>query len=111
MPFAALSSLVALIAAVLPSPLSATLTPNQSFGPVLDALRNACSDQVPPLRTYTYAAPIETSSFQSLSQPFAFTPVALQSSSSDPTSSVVPSSLSATWTPKESCDSLFDALM
>ena len=81
------------MAAVLPSPLSASREPNQSFGPVFDDLRNACCDQCCPLRTKTYAAPVEVSAFWSLSQPVGLTPVARQSSSSEPASSVLPSSL------------------
>ena len=41
------------MAAMLPSPLSASRDPNQSLGPVFDALRNACCDQLVPLRTNT----------------------------------------------------------
>src|SRR4029434_9674787 len=111
MPVALLSSSDAPMAATFPSPLNARREPNQSLKPVFDALRNACCDHVVPLRVNTYAAPAETSSFWSLSQPGGLTPVALQSSSSDPTSSVLPSSLSATCTPKESWASPFDALM
>jgi hypothetical protein len=64
-----------------------------------------------PLRTNTYAAPIERSSRQSLSHPVGLTPVAAQSSSSDPTTSVLASPLSATCTPNESCDSPLLGLM
>src|SRR5262245_66314316 len=97
--------------AMLPSALSATREPNQSLKPVFDALMNACCDHIDPARTNTYAAPIERSSRQSLSHPGGLMPVALQSSSSDPTSSVVPSPLSATSTPNDSCGSPFDGFM
>src|SRR5204862_2294373 len=110
-PLALPSSSEAPIAARLPSPLSAMREPNQSLGPVFDAFRNACCDQLVPPRTNTYAAPIDRSSRQSVSQPGGLTPVAAQSSSSEPTSNVLPSSLSATSTPKESCASPLDGLM
>ena len=48
MPRPELSSSDAPSAAVFPSPLSAARDPNQSLAPLLEALRNACSDHVPP---------------------------------------------------------------
>src|SRR5581483_10248173 len=111
MPCAALSSSCAAIAAVLPSPLSARREPNQSSLPVFDALMNACCVHVVPLRTNTYAAPADVSSFTSLLHAiFGLTPVAMQSSSSEPVRIVLPSSLICVDTPIESPFSPLSAL-
>src|SRR5439155_25122883 len=110
MPLAALSSLGAPTASVLPSPLHARATPNQSSLPVFDALINACCDHFPPVRVNTYAAPDDISVVSSSAGASGgWMPVSMLSSSSAPAAAVLPSSLMTTQHPIESCASAFDA--
>ncbi len=102
-PMEALSSRGAPTATVLPSPLMAMRAPNQSPFPVFEAFRSACSVHVLPSREQnTTAAPDEVSVLKSLSHPGGLTPVAKQSSSCEPTASVLPSLLNDKDTPNES---------
>src|SRR5262245_31127655 len=58
-PRAALSSRYEDTASALPSPLRASLTPNELYGRAFGALMNDCSLHVVPVRTKTYAAPTQ----------------------------------------------------
>ena len=111
MPVAALSSLGALTATVLPSPLIAMRTPNQSSLPGFEALRNTCWVQVVPFRTKTYAAPDDWFEAWSFSQPAGLMPGFRQSSSAAPDAMVLPSSLMASEYPSESWVSALSAWM
>ena len=103
------------MASVLPSPLSASLTPNELNGRALFALMNACSLQVTPFRTNTYAAPTQMfaprSGGASSAQPGGSMPGVRQASSPAPTAMVFPSSLMAVAKPNPSLVSPFEPLM
>src|SRR5688572_12405748 len=103
------------MASVLPSPLSASLTPNELNGRALGALMNVCSDHVVPVRTNTYAAPTQMFAPRlggaSSAQPGGSMPGVRQASSPDPSAMVFPSSLMAVAKPKPSLVSPRDPLM
>src|SRR6266540_2371299 len=84
-PVALLASPSAVTTTVLPK--TATLQPNQSIDPVLEALRYACWLQLVPSRTKTYAAP---ESVALLFVWFPSTPVALLFSKGAPITIVSP---------------------
>jgi hypothetical protein len=109
MPCAALSSFGALTARVPPSPLTASLTPNQSVLPAFEALKLACSDHVVPLRANAHAAPAERSSGASTFPEWplwtTLMPGVRVSSSSAPATTVLPSSLMVIHVPIESARS------
>src|SRR5918992_2067043 len=105
MPRARLSSIGAPTSTVLPSLLTARLTANQSCRSGLDGLINACSVQVSPLRTHTYAAPAEppdASAGLSISHPSGLMPPTRHASSPAPAAMVRPSPLIATEKPSAS---------
>src|SRR5688572_22048586 len=108
MPRARLSSIGAPTSSVFPSALTARLAANQSCNCGLDALRNACSVHVPPLRTQTYAAPAEppdASSGLSMLHPWGLTPPTRHASSAAPATMVLPSPLMAIEKPSASLPS------
>ena len=102
-------------ASVLPSPLSASLTPNELYGRALLALMNACSVHVVPFRANTYAAPTQMFASRcgaaSSAHPGGSTPGVRQASSPTPTAMVFPSSLMAVAKPNPSLVSLLEPLM
>ena len=103
------------MASVLPSPLSASLTPNELNGRALFALMNDCSVHVVPVRTNTYAAPTQMfaprSGGASSAHPGGSMPGVRQASSPAPIAMVFPSSLMAVAKPNPSLVSPFEPLM
>src|SRR4029077_5358901 len=102
-------------ASVLPSPLSASRTPNELYGRALGALMNACSLHVVPVRTKTYAAPTQMfaprSGGASSAHPGGSMPGVRHASSPEPTATVLPSALMDVAKPNPSLVSPLDALM
>src|SRR2546423_9068218 len=114
-PWPALSSRYDVTASALPSPLNASLTPNELYGRAFGALMNDCSLQLPPLRTNTYAAPTQMfaprSGGASSAHPGGSMPGVRHASSPDPTAIVLPSALMEVAKPNPSLVSPRDALM
>src|SRR3972149_3499483 len=111
MPLDALSSVWEATARILPSPLKAVRTPNQSYRLGLEDLINACSVQMFPLRAQTYTPPTEKdcpkpTGAVSTSQSGGLIPGLRHCSSAAPAATVLPSSLMVTEFPRPSfcCD-------
>src|SRR4029078_11496456 len=102
-------------ASALPSPLNASLTPNELYGRAFGALMNVCSLHVVPFLTNTYAAPTQIFAPRpggaSLSHPGGSIPGVRHASSPEPTATVLPSSLIEVAKPNPSLVSPLDALM
>src|SRR6266850_8085980 len=114
-PRPALSSRYDVTASAFPSPLNASLTPNELYGRALGALMNDCSLQVAPFLTKTYAAPTQMfaprSGGASSAHPGGSMPGVRQASSPEPTAMVLPSSLMEVAKPNPSLVSPLEALM
>ena len=100
---------------MLPSPLSASRTPNELYGRALGALMNDCSLHVVPVRTNTYTAPTQMFAPRpggaSSAHPGGSMPGVRHASSPAPTAMVLPSALIDVAKPKPSLGSLREPLM
>src|SRR4029434_2460898 len=96
-PCPALFSRYEVTASELPSPLNASLTPNELYGRALGALINDCSLHVVPFLTNTYAAPTQIFAPRpggaSSAHPGGSMPGVRHASSPEPTATVLPSEL------------------